>query len=81
MVGAVTRCQHVTWSVTRRSAKRPDAECGVQSIEDIQRIVQEAQQAQTQAPGWDDDEYIDDTMENDDYEVFDEWGQGQGQPA
>ena len=49
----------------------------MQSIEDIQRIVREAQQAQTHAPGWDDDEYIDDTMENDDFEAFDEWGQGQ----
>jgi hypothetical protein len=49
----------------------------VQSIDDITRIVREAQQAHSQVPGWDDDEYIDEAMENDEYETFDEWGQGQ----
>ena len=56
----------------------------LQSIEDITRIVREAQQQTSGMPGWDEDEYIDDTMdndalENDAYESsFDEWGMTPG---
>lgn len=55
----------------------PPVSPNAQSIDDITRIVREAQQAHSQVPGWDDDEYIDEAMENDEYETFDEWGQGQ----
>lgn len=56
----------------------------LQSIEDITRIVREAQQPNSQAAGWDEDDYIDDAMdnealENDAYESsFDEWGMNPG---
>ncbi|KAK9816390.1 hypothetical protein WJX74_003249 [Apatococcus lobatus] len=50
---------------------------GMQTTHEIERIVHEAQ-APTGAPGWENDEYIDDAMDNaGTYEgSFDEWGMG-----
>lgn len=53
--------------------------CFLQSIEDITRIVREAQQSLNNA-AWGDDDYIDDAMENEDLEneaygsSLDDWG-------
>ena len=49
----------------------------LQTTHEIERIVHEAQ-APTGAPGWENDEYIDDAMDNaGTYEgSFDEWGMG-----
>lgn len=55
----------------------------LQSIEDITRIVREAQQSQSMS-GWADDDYIDEAMENEDIEndaygsSLDDWGMAPG---
>ena len=41
----------------------------LQSIDEITRIVREAQQNLTSMPGWGDDDYIDEAMENEDLET------------
>ncbi len=49
----------------------------VQSLEEISRIVREAQTPPAGPAGWDNDEYIDDAMDAEQYESsFDEWGMG-----
>jgi hypothetical protein len=49
----------------------------VQTVEEIQRIVREAQTPPAGPAGWDNDEYIDDAMDQEQYESsFDEWGMG-----
>lgn len=49
--------------------------CDVQSLEEISRIVREAQTPPAGPAGWDNDEYIDDAMDAEQYESsFDEWG-------
>lgn len=51
---------------------------GLQSIEEITRIVREAQVPESGTAGWDNDDYIDDAMDQEAYESsFDEWGVGQ----
>ncbi len=47
-----------------------------QSVEDIQRIVREAQTPPAGPAGWDNDEYIDDAMDQERYDSssYDEWG-------
>ena len=48
-----------------------------QSVEDITRILHEAQSPPAGPAGWDNDEYIDDAMDQEQYESsFDEWGMG-----
>ena len=49
---------------------------GAQSVEDIQRIVREAQTPPAGPAGWDNDEYIDDAMDQERYDSssYDEWG-------
>ncbi len=47
-----------------------------QTVEDITRILREAQQPMAGPAGWDNDEYIDDAMDQEQYESFDEWGMG-----
>ncbi|EIE22391.1 sulfur stress regulator [Coccomyxa subellipsoidea C-169] len=49
---------------------------GMQTVEDITRILREAQQPMAGPAGWDNDEYIDDAMDQEQYESFDEWGMG-----
>jgi hypothetical protein len=50
---------------------------GSQTVEDITRILREAQAPAAAAAGWDNDEYIDDAMDQEQYESsFDEWGMG-----
>ncbi|KAK9830549.1 hypothetical protein WJX72_012403 [[Myrmecia] bisecta] len=50
---------------------------GLQTVEEIARIVQEAQTPPAGPAGWDNDEYIDDAMDAEAYESsFDEWGMG-----
>ena len=50
----------------------------LQSIEEITRIVREAQKPESGPAGWENDEYIDDAMDQEAYESsFDEWGMGQ----
>ena len=49
----------------------------LQSLEEISRIVREAQTPPVGPAGWDNDEYIDDAMDAEQYESsFDEWGMG-----
>ena len=49
----------------------------LQSLEEISRIVREAQTPPAGPAGWDNDEYIDDAMDAEQYESsFDEWGMG-----
>ena len=50
----------------------------VQTLEEISRIVREAQTPPAGPQGWDNDEYIDDTMDAENYENsgFDEWRMG-----
>ena len=49
----------------------------MQSLEEISRIVREAQTPPAGPAGWDNDEYIDDAMDAEQYESsFDEWGMG-----
>ncbi len=56
----------------------------LQSIEDITRIVREAQQNVGNNAGWGDDDYIDEAMENEDLEneaygsSLDDWGMAPG---
>lgn len=51
--------------------------CAMQTVEEIQRIVREAQTPPAGPAGWDNDEYIDDAMDQEQYESsFDEWGMG-----
>ena len=51
--------------------------CDLQSLEEISRIVREAQTPPAGPAGWDNDEYIDDAMDAEQYESsFDEWGMG-----
>lgn len=56
----------------------------VQSIEDITRIVREAQQTLSSIAGWGDDDYIDEAMENEEIEnepygsSLDDWGMAPG---
>ena len=47
-----------------------------QSVEDITRIVREAQTPPAGPAGWDNDEYIDDAMDQERYDSssYDEWG-------
>jgi serine/threonine-protein kinase SRK2 len=51
---------------------------GLQTAEDIARIVRQAQHPPAGPAGWDQDEYIDDAMDAEAYEsqTFDEWGMG-----
>ncbi len=50
---------------------------GAQTVEDITRILREAQAPAAGPAGWDNDEYIDDAMDQEQYESsFDEWGMG-----
>lgn len=54
-----------------------DAAVCVQSLEEISRIVREAQTPPAGPAGWDNDEYIDDAMDAEQYDSsFDEWGMG-----
>ena len=51
--------------------------CTLQSLEEISRIVREAQTPPAGPAGWDNDEYIDAAMDAEQYESsFDEWGMG-----
>jgi serine/threonine-protein kinase SRK2 len=55
----------------------PPPSPGLQSLEEISRIVREAQTPPVGPAGWDNDEYIDDAMDAEQYESsFDEWGMG-----
>lgn len=48
-----------------------------QTVEEITRILHEAQAPAAGPAGWDNDEYIDDAMDQEQYESsFDEWGMG-----
>ena len=53
-----------------------DALSAAQSVEDITRIVREAQTPPAGPAGWDNDEYIDDAMDQERYDSssYDEWG-------
>ena len=53
-----------------------DALLTAQSVEDITRIVREAQTPPAGPAGWDNDEYIDDAMDQERYDSssYDEWG-------
>ncbi|KAL0053253.1 hypothetical protein WJX82_003327 [Trebouxia sp. C0006] len=55
----------------------PPPGAGLQSLEEISRIVREAQTPPAGPAGWDNDEYIDDAMDAEQYESsFDEWDEG-----
>ena len=57
--------------------QKPEEVCvRAQSVEDIQRIVREAQTPPAGPAGWDNDEYIDDAMDQERYDSssYDEWG-------
>ena len=49
----------------------------VQSIEEITRIVEEAQKPPQGAADWDNDDYLDGALQQEDYqnEAVDEWGE------
>ena len=49
----------------------------MQSIEEITRIVEEAQKPPQGAADWDNDDYLDGALQQEDYqnEAVDEWGE------
>ena len=64
-------------SQLRVAAPADSASQMAQSVEDITRILHEAQSPPAGPAGWDNDEYIDDAMDQEQYESsFDEWGMG-----